>query len=339
MERRCEKKVSIIVPVYNAEKTIAYCVNSIRKQTYENIEIICVNDGSKDKSSEILQELALADKRILVINKQNQGVSAARNTGLSKATGEYVQFVDSDDAIENSMVEEMVSAIENNDAQWVICGYKFSDGQESRIPEQGCCTTKGFWERFNYFYMGGFFCSPWNKLFVKEFINHTFDENMNLGEDAVFNLQYALNISRISIVDRALYLYTVGNTDSLSFRYNPKALICEEKKNSSILKMLKEQSSIKQELLFKQECAKDFIRCIDSEILCGKFGFRELETKIYDYIQKPFWQEIFFETKAQTEEANSKVKRKIKAYVKKMSIVRCFNVSKKWLKGFLNKFK
>ena len=112
--------ISIIVPVYNSEKYIDKCLDSILNQTYKDLEIVLVNDGSNDQSLKILEKYALRDTRIKVVNQENKGVAAARNTGLDNATGEYILYVDSDDWIENNMVERMVELSANADI--VFCG-------------------------------------------------------------------------------------------------------------------------------------------------------------------------------------------------------------------------
>lgn len=101
-------RVSIIVPIYNIEKYIERCVKSIQKQTYENIEIICVDDGSKDRSGEILDELAKNDERLIVLHKKNGGLSSARNYGMKRATGEYIVFVDGDDYIDSNCISTLI---------------------------------------------------------------------------------------------------------------------------------------------------------------------------------------------------------------------------------------
>ena len=105
--------VSIIIPVYNCEKYITICLDSLINQTYSNIEIILVNDGSNDRSEDVIREFAKNDNRIKLYNQINQGVSVARNTGLDKATGEYIMFVDADDYIELDMVDELIKPIQN----------------------------------------------------------------------------------------------------------------------------------------------------------------------------------------------------------------------------------
>ena len=104
-------KISIIVPIYNAEQFLEKCLNSLINQTYQNLEIVCINDGSKDKSLSILKEYQKKDKRIIIIDQANQGVSEARNKGIKMATGEYICFCDADDSYKDNFIEVMYSTI------------------------------------------------------------------------------------------------------------------------------------------------------------------------------------------------------------------------------------
>lgn len=116
-------KVSIIVPVYNAEKTLCKCLDSLVGQTYRDIEILLINDGSSDNSQKICEAYANRFPEVLLINQKNSGPATARNTGINRARGKYLSFVDADDHVESNMIEEMISAAEDNHAEMVICGY------------------------------------------------------------------------------------------------------------------------------------------------------------------------------------------------------------------------
>lgn len=132
MQNSTEKKISIIVPVYNAEKTISRCVDSIICQSYKNLEIILVDDGSSDNSYNICKSYTKKDARIKLFHQENQGVSAARNYGLNNVTGEYCTFVDSDDYLNSQMYSSMMSAVRKYDCDVVLCDcYKdYSDGSK-----------------------------------------------------------------------------------------------------------------------------------------------------------------------------------------------------------------
>ena len=118
-----EELISVVVPVYNVEKYIDKCINSIINQTYKNLEIILVDDGSPDNCGNICDEYAKKDNRIIVIHKENGGVSSARNIGIKNAKGKWITFVDSDDWIENDYVEKLSKIGIQNKAEVVLCGY------------------------------------------------------------------------------------------------------------------------------------------------------------------------------------------------------------------------
>ena len=122
-EFEMDKLISIIVPVYNVEKYVAECIESIIKQTYQNLEILLIDDGSTDNSGKICDKYAEKDKRIKIIHKENGGVSSARNLGLDLAQGEYIAFIDSDDFVSNKYIESLYSAIEHKDAEIVLSKY------------------------------------------------------------------------------------------------------------------------------------------------------------------------------------------------------------------------
>ena len=117
-----ESLVSIIVPVYNVEKYLRKCLDSIVNQTYKNIEVICVDDGSPDNSIDILREYRAKDDRVTIIRQKNKGLSGARNTGIKNATGKYIMFIDSDDWVELNMVELMTKKMDNKNLELAVCG-------------------------------------------------------------------------------------------------------------------------------------------------------------------------------------------------------------------------
>ena len=124
------KLVSIIIPVYNVEKYLAECIESVLKQTYQNIEILLIDDGSPDNSGKICDEYEEKDSRVRVIHKENGGVSSARNVGLEQANGEYITFIDSDDFVSESYIEELYIALENGNSDLAFCKYNHYNGLE-----------------------------------------------------------------------------------------------------------------------------------------------------------------------------------------------------------------
>ena len=118
-------KISVIIPVYNTELYLRRCLESVINQTYTNLQIIIIDDGSTDNSLKICTEYAQNDNRLIVYSQNNSGVSAARNKGLDMATGDYIAFVDSDDFIENDMFAKLLNTMVNNEADIIVCGIKF----------------------------------------------------------------------------------------------------------------------------------------------------------------------------------------------------------------------
>lgn len=219
------EKVSIIVPVYMAEKWLERCIESLISQTYENIEIILIDDGSKDRSSIICDEYSKRDNRIKVIHKENEGVSAARNLGISLATGKYLQFVDSDDTLEQTACEILVHTIKKNNSQLVICGLNIYKNEvllrTPHLKEKEVRIKESF---ENYKYIYPVLASPCNKLYKRELFKHKFDVEILTGEDLLSNLEYIKNIDMISCIENCLYNVNLDNEKSLNRKFNKDKL-------------------------------------------------------------------------------------------------------------------
>lgn len=183
--------ISVIIPVYNVEKYLHRCLDSVIKQTYVDLEIILINDGSQDSSGTICDKYAKKDARIKVLHKQNAGVSAARNDGLDIATGEYVTFVDADDYVVENYIEILASVAAKNNAQVVGGGVaKFRDEKEIEPPEgvdwQNQVLTLAFQAAVEKYAVWHYVCA---KLYKKSFLeDKRFSTNLRFGEDAFFNL-------------------------------------------------------------------------------------------------------------------------------------------------------
>lgn len=211
--------VSFIVPVYRCEDSLRRCAESILGQTYGDLELILVDDGSPDDSGALCDRLAREDSRVRVIHKENGGPSSARNRGLEEARGTYVQFVDSDDYIDPDMTQRMVQRMEQEQVQLVVCGLVLThpDGAELlRYPEiqrvsvkQMCNQIPGFVETY-------FPNSPCTKLYLRSHITVPFDEKIRLGEDMLFNLRYFRNIQTLSVMDFCPLHYIVDNPSSIT---------------------------------------------------------------------------------------------------------------------------
>jgi len=216
-------KISIIIPVYNVESYLKKCLDSVINQTYSNLEILLVNDGSSDNSGKICDEYALKDSRIRVFHKENGGVSSAKNVGLKNMSGKYVGFADPDDWLEPDMYETLYSELKNNNVPVSAIGYFIEADNKSKpadnleeIPD-GIIPT----ERMLLYplkrdsYMG--YCGYlWNKLFATESIvknNIKFNEEINYGEDILF--YYTLVTTRKltgCYINKPLYHYLQRDT-------------------------------------------------------------------------------------------------------------------------------
>lgn len=198
-------KISVIVPIYNAESTINRCVDSILEQSYNEFELILVNDGSKDHSGDICDEYARKDSRIKVIHKANGGVSSARNAGLYAASGEYITFIDSDDYIGR----EYLLLLSKYDFDLTISGLIING--EAKYPDKFEKYCYNDFDRFlNLYCTKSYIRAPWAKLFKNQIIkNHKikFDDKLRWGEDYIFVLEYLKYCNNLALLPFALYNY------------------------------------------------------------------------------------------------------------------------------------
>lgn len=229
-------KVSVIVPVYNAEKYLKCCLDSVTGQTLRDIEIICVNDGSTDESAQILETYAEKDSRIRVIHKENGGLVSARKTGVAAATGKYVGYVDSDDWIELDMYEVLYGLACDSKADLISCGY-FLEGSYTTIHvdtiEEGVY-TEGRMEflRDNTIYCmekreTGLRASLCNKLFLREMLSKVqfeIPDELTMAEDKMCLLTYILECGSVAVLHRAFYHYMM-NAQSMVHVPNTKYLL------------------------------------------------------------------------------------------------------------------
>lgn len=216
-------KVSIVIPIYRAEKYIKKCIDSVLAQTYADLEIILVEDGSPDGCGAICDAYAKEDCRIRVIHKENEGVSKARNTGLSQVTGSYVQFVDSDDSLKPDMTEILVKKIQEEQADLVVCGFYEENLNYSKVSkpgdEPGIYDQKQFLENITKNPYSFHYGVLWNKLFRADLLKEqiSFSSDMDFGEDFIFNLHYLRYAKKIVVIEEPLYSYVRYNTDSLMY--------------------------------------------------------------------------------------------------------------------------
>ena len=226
------KKISIIIPIYNAEKYLEECLDSIKQQSYKNYEVIMINDGSTDRSESICRKF-LEDDRFQIVNQKNKGVAISRNVGLTMAKGEYILFVDSDDWLDNNMLNELINNA--GDDELLCVGYynayenhklQVTNGKNIVIKQD---LKKSIMNDNNI--IGGYL---WNKLFDLNIIkqnNIKFDKDINYCEDLIFVLNYIRFINRIRYISKPLYFYRMRKTSITKQG-------CLNEKNITILKAL-----------------------------------------------------------------------------------------------------
>ena len=224
-------KISVIVPIYNSEKYLRECVESILTQTFTKFELLLVNDGSKDKSSIICDEYAAKDNRVKVIHKQNAGVSAARNDGIKIACGKYLMFVDSDDTIEPTFFEKAYCEAEEHCLDLYISGVKMLnvDGDTvlkeenyTLMKESSEYSVKQLLEDLDKTYPPVCILGPCCKLYKTEILKKNsimFDESISRAEDAYFNFEFLKHIKSIWFSNSIFYNYMRRNEDSLYSKF------------------------------------------------------------------------------------------------------------------------
>jgi len=236
--------ISIIVPVYNAEKYIDRCVVSILAQTFEDWELLLIDDGSTDRSGNLCNGYAQRDNRIRVFHKSNGGVSSARNVGLDEATGKYVVFVDADDWIDNDLLHALIA---NNHADLTVCDFTLENTDDT-------CPTDHLNDQYYDFnairHLLGtvpasvLLTAPWGKLFNKEIIDMShlrFNPKIVGGEDTVFVYNYLYHISSVCCTHHSLYHYWISGT----------GLSCQAHNDESVFKLISELHLICDKLAHK----------------------------------------------------------------------------------------
>ena len=260
-------KVSVIVPVFNVEKYLRKCVDSIINQTLEDIEIILVDDGSPDNCPQICDEYAEKDSRIKVIHQQNSGQSKARNVGMEVAKGEYIGFVDSDDYIESDMYECLYNIAVNNNVDVVssacyrnigdiqsILGFSFIKNTiiiKEHIKELvcNCMTNKVIW-------------FTWKSIFRKKMLVDNgikFPDGINYGEDPIFNLDAYMNSDKIYYFDKPLYHYVFRENSTCTVKYKNNFSEKLQKKYLSIIDRFKKYNIEEYEMSMFTHCMRSHI--------------------------------------------------------------------------------
>lgn len=279
-----DKLISIIVPAYNTEKYIKKCIKSVSAQTYKNIQIIIVDDGSTDKTYEICKSMCNEDNRIEVHQKTNGGVSSARNLGIDKAVGQYVAFVDSDDILEAHYIERLVRAMKGDDIKLSVCGYTvLFSGKDNKKRYMGYHPQKcgdyikpDFIKRISELIDNRIMLAPVAKLYRYEIIQDKrirFDESRSIGEDLIFNLDYLKSLKEtdhINLINQAGYGYFMREGESLTHNFGRERLRNSEELYNYCIDFCSIENAPFLEGTFSKLYLKGLLSYVDSNIVKGK---------------------------------------------------------------------
>jgi len=261
-------KISVIIPVYNTEKYLEACVNSVLNQTYQDFEIILIDDGSKDNSLNLLNKLALKDNRIHIISQENQGVSVARNNGLKQASGKYITFLDSDDTFHPYLLEHLHQALKKNpQANFAWCDFKETTTPANQEVDEHQNSFVLIPSPFDHFVLrkkpriGASSCA---KLYKKEaLLNITFPKGLTVGEDLIFLYTLLLQSKAGVYVPEILYFYRIRENSAMHKPLTQKRLDDELEVTKRLFLLSKENKLNKTtKKVFKNYIANRFFRCV-----------------------------------------------------------------------------
>lgn len=269
--------ISVIVPVHNSQKYIHRCIKSITSQTYQNYELILIDDGSIDNSLDICK--SYASEKVVVVHKKNEGVSSSRNIGIKIAKGEYIAFCDSDDEVSSDYLERLYDCAAQNPGFLPVCGiniiYPNTGRTVARQAEEAVLPR----ENFYFLYQQGLFNSPCNKLYESKIVkenNILFDTNISVGEDAVFNLSYVKYIKGFSLIEKPLYNYYIENSSSLDSTFDKKRFDAIEVMYNEFICAIKHLNSSKEAVsVIQKGIIDEYSRAIDLYVSKSHDGFLE----------------------------------------------------------------
>lgn len=302
------KLISIIIPVYNVSKYIEKCILSCIHQTYENIEVIVVDDGSTDSSGSIIDNLSKVDNRIRVYHKKNEGVSRARNFGIEHASGEFLVFVDGDDYISNDFIEYMYKIVDTTNSQFGLSLNCYTDFHQKQ------CSDKI--EKYNKLEATELLLSDkievgcWNKIYSKDLFynkNLRFLEDLFYGEGLEFIIRVAQNSNSIGVGNRRVYYYRKNNMSSATTKFNYDKYINGEKS----LLIIKENLDNSNERIESNYNVHYSMFCINALIgVIGNKGINDYKEKYKYWLKriKKYYKLILFDP-------NVSMKKKIKIII------------------------
>ena len=295
LKAKREELISVIVPVYNVEKYLNKCIDSLILQTYQNLEIILIDDGSTDNSGEICNMYAKRDDRIVVLHKKNGGVSSARNAGLPLVHGKYISFVDADDYVSYGFYSKMYKCITNLNTDLAICPYEkvdsddlidktFDDGKAEDDADYYLVSKECIWN-WSFVNPKNFGSGLWNKLFKTEIWSGiVFDEKISMGEDNIALVEYLIKCNSVSCVNERLYKYVANPSSATNTFLTGKQL--SEKISARINATFIMLSKVSEETAFVKDCVvcrsiRDNLWALFRMVVCGIY-IKSLSGRIRD---------------------------------------------------------
>lgn len=279
--------VSVVVPVYNGEKYIKQCVDNLKAQIYSDIEVFFVDDGSKDKSGELLDYYVKNDNRFRVIHKENGGTARARNTGLDNATGKYITFLDVDDEYKPEMIEKMIKVMEKYQVELAVCGFYFKIEnvkdektvttylEEKKYPFSVFKSFDELKEQYIPIWDSDLFSNVWNKLYSMDAIHKygfRFRDGHVYTEDRVFNRLYLSKCHSLVMMDECLYYYVRERTGSTTEKYREDSFTIRDKEYNEFTEHFKQLGIWNGES--REYTSREFIEriagCIENVFHAGK---------------------------------------------------------------------
>lgn len=265
-------KATIILPCYNVEKYLPRSIDTVLAQTFRDFELLVIIDGSPDNSKIIAEKYALQDHRVKVFDKENGGLSDARNYGLEKATGEYVYFLDSDDWIEPDLLEETVRILQSENLDLIIFGYVQDDEDKEGLVLKSTSVVP---QNNTYFkndgqisldaHTLGILGYAWNKVYRREFLikhNLRFEKGTSLVEDILFNIGVYINAKVLKFIDRPLYHYINRPTVTLMKTFHSNSFELKKRKTEQLENFLNDWKVINKKTILASSIVQGFRYCV-----------------------------------------------------------------------------
>lgn len=295
MKTETNPKISFIVPAYNVGRYISQSIDSILNQTYSNIEIIIVNDGSTDNTKNIIDELSDVDSRIIPIHKPNEGVSRARNSGLQNATGEYVVFVDGDDFLARDYAEYMLSLIIPSNAEFALSLNCFTRKDEAQVKTDDVRVLNQQ-EAVTLLLSPRVMVGAWNKIYSREMLlsnDIKFSPLLYYGEGLRFITQVAQNCNKTVVGSRKVYYYRRDNETSATTQFNVNKLHNGEKSLELIQKDLKFNFGLTKKMLRWHICQFKMGIAVRIKACNVEKDYKQYYNSSLQYVRENCWKFIF----------------------------------------------